>query len=82
MMTGARDVLQRWLKRQVRILRVEAPQLSTPNYYTALGLLDYVFDHDIFGEGRAAKRRCYHGCPIRCMTDSQCEKGGTYATGD
>ena len=51
MMTGARDILQTQLKRQVRISKIDAPQLSTPNYYTALALLDYVFESDFFGEG-------------------------------
>lgn len=44
MMKGAKEMLQRLLKRQVRISTIEAPQLSTPNYYTVLALLDYVFD--------------------------------------
>lgn len=44
MMKGAKDMLQGLLKRQVRIAVIEAPQLSTPNYYTALALLDYVFE--------------------------------------
>ena len=51
MMKGARDILQSQLKRQVRISRIEAPQLSSPNYYTALALLDYVFESDFYGEG-------------------------------
>ncbi len=44
MMKGAKDMLQGLLKRQVRISVMEAPQLSTPNYYAALALLDYVFE--------------------------------------
>lgn len=44
MMKGVRDMLQGLLKRQVRISKIEAPQLSTPNYYTVLALLDYVFE--------------------------------------
>lgn len=44
MMKGVRDMLQGLLKRQVRISKIEAPQLSTPNYYMALALLDYVFE--------------------------------------
>ncbi|MDD5017100.1 MAG: cell division FtsA domain-containing protein [Eubacteriales bacterium] len=51
MMKGAKDILQTQLKRQVRVSRIEAPQLSTPNYYAALALLDYVFESDFFGEG-------------------------------
>lgn len=47
MMKGAKEMLQKHLKRQVRIPGIEAPQLSTPNYYTALALLDYVFDAGI-----------------------------------
>ena len=43
MMKGSRDVLQKYLKRQVRVSAIEAPQLSTPNYYVSLALLDYVF---------------------------------------
>ncbi len=44
MIKGAKQMLQKHLKRQVRIPRIDAPQLSMPNYYTALALLDYVFD--------------------------------------
>ena len=55
MMKGARDMLQSQLKRQVRMPGVEAPQLSTPNYYTALALLDYVFECDYFDEGHSGK---------------------------
>ena len=55
MMKGARDMLQSRLKRQVRLPGVEAPQLSTPNYYTALSLLDYVFESDYFEEGYGGK---------------------------
>ena len=47
MMKGAKEMLQQHLKRQVRIPGIEAPQLSTPNFYTALALLDYVFDAGI-----------------------------------
>jgi cell division protein FtsA len=47
-MKGAKEMLEQQLKRQVRIARVEAPQLSTPNYYTALALLDYVFESEFF----------------------------------
>lgn len=46
MMKGAKEMLQRLLKRQVRISSIEAPQLSTPNYYTVLALLDYVFEEE------------------------------------
>lgn len=55
MMKGAKEMLEQQLKRQVRIARVEAPQLSTPNYYTALALLDYVFESEYFDEGRGQK---------------------------
>lgn len=55
MMKGARDTLQSQLKRQVRLPGVEAPQLSTPNYYTALALLDYVFESEYFDEGYSGK---------------------------
>ena len=55
MMKGARDILEKQLKRQVRISHVDAPQLSTPNYYTALALLDYVFESHYFGEGDGGK---------------------------
>ena len=55
MMKGARDILEKRLKRQVRISRVDAPQLATPNYYTALALLDYVFESNYFGEGDGGK---------------------------
>jgi|AGTN01.3.fsa_nt_gi Actin-like ATPase involved in cell division len=51
MMKGARDTLQSQLKRQVRLPGVEAPQLSTPNYFTALALLDFVFESNYFDEG-------------------------------
>lgn len=44
MMKGSKQVLEQHLKRQVRIPGIEAPQLSTPNCYTALALLDYVFE--------------------------------------
>ena len=44
MMRGSKDILQKYLKRQVRLTNIQAPQLSTPNYYTVLGLLDYVFE--------------------------------------
>jgi len=50
MMKGAKETLERYLKRQVRLTRIEAPQLSTPNFYTALALLDYVFESEYFGE--------------------------------
>jgi cell division protein FtsA len=55
MMKGSRDAVQRYLKRQVRVLMIEAPQLSTPNYYVALALLDYVFESDFLGEGKNKK---------------------------
>ena len=55
MMKGSRDALQKYLKRQVRVSIVEAPQLSTPNYYVALALLDYVFESDYLSEGRGGK---------------------------
>ena len=55
MMKGARDILESQLKRQVRLLRIDAPQLSTPNYYTALALLNYVFESDYFDEGYSGK---------------------------
>jgi cell division protein FtsA len=55
MMKGSRDVVQRYLKRQVRVSTIEAPQLSTPNYYAALALLDYVFESDYLGEGKNKK---------------------------
>ena len=55
MMKGSRDALQKYLKRQVRVSIVEAPQLATPNYYVALALLDYVFESDILSEGRGGK---------------------------
>ncbi len=55
MMKGAKDILGRLLKRQVRSARIEAPQLSTPNYYTALALLDYVFEGEYTDEGKGAK---------------------------
>ncbi len=51
MMKGAKDALQSQLKRQVRLPAVEAPQLSSPNYYTALSLLSYVFESDYYDEG-------------------------------
>jgi len=51
MMRGARELLQNRLKRQVRLPGVDAPQLSTPNYYAALALLDYIFESDYFDEG-------------------------------
>ncbi len=44
MMKGIKDTLEKLLKRQVRISIIEAPQLSTPNYYTILALVDYVFE--------------------------------------
>jgi cell division protein FtsA len=55
MMKGSRDAVQRYLKRQVRVSMIEAPQLSTPNYYVALALLDYVFESDFLGEGKNKK---------------------------
>lgn len=55
MMKGTKDILQKQLKRQVRISRIEALQLSTPNYYVALALLDYVFESDFYGEGYGKK---------------------------
>ena len=55
MMKGSRDALQKYLKRQVRVSIVEAPQLATPNYYVALALLDYVFESDFLSEGRGGK---------------------------
>ena len=55
MMAGVRDILQKQLKRQVRISRIEAPQLSSPNYYVALALLDYVFETDYYREGYSGK---------------------------
>ncbi len=55
MMKGSRDALQKYLKRQVRVSMVEAPQLATPNYYVALALLDYVFESDFLSEGRGGK---------------------------
>jgi cell division protein FtsA len=55
MMKGSRDVVQKYLKRQVRVSTIEAPQLSTPNYYVALALLDYVFESDFLGEGKNKK---------------------------
>jgi cell division protein FtsA len=55
MMKGSRDTLQKYLKRQVRISTIEAPQLATPNYYVALALLDYVFESDFLSEGRSRK---------------------------
>ncbi|MFA5675210.1 MAG: cell division FtsA domain-containing protein [Christensenellales bacterium] len=47
MIKGVKETLQKHLKRQVRIPGIEAPQLSTPSCYTALALLDYVFDAGI-----------------------------------
>lgn len=44
MMKGVRDMLEGLLKRQVRNTKIDAPQLSTPNYFTVLALLDYVFE--------------------------------------
>jgi cell division ATPase FtsA len=55
MMKGSRDALQKYLKRQIRVSMIEAPQLATPNYYVALALLDYVFESDFLGEGRSKK---------------------------
>lgn len=55
MMKGSKEMLQQQLKRQVRLTKVEAPQLSTPNYYTALALLDYVFESEYFDEGNGQK---------------------------
>jgi cell division protein FtsA len=55
MMKGAKEMMQQLLKRQVRVTKVEAPQLSTPNYYTALALLDYVFESEYFDEGKGQK---------------------------
>lgn len=56
MMRGAKDTLQKYLKRQVRMTNIEAPQLSTPNYYVALGLLDYVFETDYCSEGYSGEK--------------------------
>ncbi len=56
MMRGSRDILQKYLKRQVRLTNIQAPQLSTPNYYTVLGLLDYVFENEHSSEESAGKR--------------------------
>ena len=50
MMKGAKEMLQRLLKRQVRISPIEAPQLSTPNYHTVLALLDYIFEERFHNE--------------------------------
>jgi cell division ATPase FtsA len=50
MMKGVKEMLQRLLKRQVRISAIEAPQLSTPNYNTVLALLDYVFEEKFHKE--------------------------------
>ncbi len=50
MMKGSKEMLQRFLKRQVRISTIEAPQLTTPNYYTVLALLDYVFEEKFHKE--------------------------------
>lgn len=55
MMRGAKNTLQKHLKRQVRMTNIEAPQLSTPNYYVALGLLDYVFETD-YSEGYSGNK--------------------------
>jgi cell division protein FtsA len=55
MMRGSRDMLQKYLKRQVRLTNIEAPQLATPNYYAVLGLLDYVFETDYYSEGNSGK---------------------------
>lgn len=55
MMKGSKDALQRYLKRQIRVSMIEAPQLATPNYYVALALLDYVFESDYLSEGRGGK---------------------------
>ena len=55
MMRGARDMLQSQLKRQVRVPGVDAPQLSTPNYFAALALMDYVFESTYFDEGYDGK---------------------------
>lgn len=44
MMRGSKDILQKYLSRQVRLTSIEAPQMSSPNYYVALALLDYVFE--------------------------------------
>lgn len=52
MMKGVKEMLQKLLKRQVRIPGIEAPQLSTPNYYAALALLDYVFETGLQSVGR------------------------------
>ena len=57
MMRGAKDILQKYLKRQVRLTDIEAPQLSTPNYYTVLGLVDYVFEKDNFSVGQGGKTK-------------------------
>jgi cell division protein FtsA len=67
MMKGVRDMLQGLLKRQVRISAIEAPQLSTPNYYTVLALLHYVFEakyHSGSG-GLALLERLSKKCLIR-----------------
>jgi cell division protein FtsA len=53
MMKGAKDILERLLKRQVRLTKVDAPQLSTPNCYSALALLDYVLEAEYMGEGNS-----------------------------
>lgn len=55
MMTGAKEELQKHLKRQVRLSRVDAPQLSSPRYYVALSVLDYVFETDYYREGYSGK---------------------------
>ncbi len=55
MMKGARDMLEQQLKRQVRVTKIEAPQLSTPNFYSALALLDYVFEGEYFCEAHGVK---------------------------
>lgn len=43
-MKGAKESLEKLLKRQVRIPLIQAPQLSSPSYHTVLALLDYVFE--------------------------------------
>ena len=55
MLNGVKDILQKYLKRQVRISRVDAPQLSTPNYYVALSMLDYIFESEYTLKGFGGK---------------------------
>jgi cell division protein FtsA len=61
MMKGAKEMLEQQLKRQVRIARVEAPQLSTPNYYNALALLDYVFESEYIDTGSPKIQTAFWG---------------------